>query len=51
MTTAPTPAEQVLVQYANENLQLKLENARLAAELAEARQPRAASEGDAPSEE
>lgn len=32
------PTEQVLVQYANENLQLRLENARLQAELATATQ-------------
>lgn len=33
-----TPAEQVLIQYANENLQLRLENARLQTELAAATQ-------------
>ena len=33
-----SPTEQVLVQYANENLQLRLEVARLQAELATATQ-------------
>lgn len=32
---APTPTEQVLVQYANENLQLKIENAGLHARIQE----------------
>lgn len=38
MSKPQDPTTQVLIQYANENLQLRLENARLQAELTTATQ-------------
>ena len=48
MNPEMTPETTVLVEYANENLQLKIENARLRAELQNATADRGTRRGRAP---